>query len=92
MSKHIGGDFTLERDPVRDLAAALAARLARARSELEGQMLQFGLHPSEGWRIWEEVRSGVAGTVIALRPIHGSHGRPDIEKTIVIGYDGRAIS
>jgi hypothetical protein len=51
----------------------------------------LGLTASGGWRIREEVRSNVAGTLFVLRPVHRRLDDPGLETAIQIGHDGRFI-
>ena len=73
------------------LATDLAARIADARTELMSRMRGLGLDPDNGWRIREELRSTMSGTVFVLRPVHMKLDGPDIEATIQVGHDGRPL-
>ena len=83
--------LSLDQEPTDYLAADLAARIALARGELIARMRSMGLEPDEGWRIREELRSTMSGTVFVLRPVHMRLDSPDIETTIQIGHDGRPV-
>lgn len=80
-----------ENDPTGLLAEDLKSRLARARDELIARMAALGLTNSEGWRVREEVCSGMTGTLIVLRPMHFTKEPPDIEIAVQIGHDGHAL-
>lgn len=73
------------------LATDLASHIARARANLLERMLDLGLSVGKGWRIAEEIRSSASGTVVFLRPIHVRYVSPDLEMTVQIGHDGRAV-
>jgi hypothetical protein len=51
----------------------------------------LGLRPSDGWRIREEIRSNMAGTLFVLRPVHRRLDDPGIETVVLIGHDGRLV-
>ena len=78
-------------EPVGHLARDLRGELERAHAELAARMSRLGLLAAEGWRVREEVSTGMTGTVISLRPIHVTEDAPDIEVTVQVGQDGRAI-
>jgi hypothetical protein len=73
------------------LSTELTEKLARARDDLLARMNALGLTPKDGWRIAEEVRSTMSGTMIVLRPVHMRLKEPAIESAVEIGRDGRAI-
>ncbi len=81
----------MERDPIDSLASDLAARIERARGELIARMQALGLEPADGWRVGEEIRSTMSGTVFVLRPVHIRLDGPDIEATVQVGHDGRPV-
>jgi hypothetical protein len=78
-------------DPVDLLSNDLAQHLMRAREDLMAQMGTLGLSAKDGWRITEEVRSTMSGTLIVLKPIHVRLAEPGLESSVHVGRDGRAI-
>ena len=72
------------------LAAAALARITQAKRQLDELMAQAGLRSHEGWRMSEEIRSSVSGTVLVFRPIHRTH-HSGIEVTVEIDHTGRLI-
>jgi hypothetical protein len=81
----------MEQDPIDSLASELAARIEGARGELLARMRALGLDPADGWRVREEIRSTMSGTVFVLRPVHMKLDGPDIETTVQVGHDGHPI-
>lgn len=70
------------------LSAAVISRINAARSRLDGWMQQHGLHPKEGWRISEELRSRPEGTEFVFRPIHMKLPSPQHEEVVLVDSDG----
>ena len=73
------------------LASALAKRIAGARSSLELEMQSCGMHLKDGWRIAEEIRHTIEGTVFIFRPIHLRLERPDLERRVSIDHEGHLL-
>jgi hypothetical protein len=76
---------------VTALSANLAARIAKAKEDLRARMLAQGLELDAGWRIREEMRSSVTGTLFVLRPVHLKLDDPGLEETVAIGHDGHTL-
>ncbi len=70
------------------LAAAVIARIQRARVELATKMETAGLRERDGWRVLEELRSTVDGTQFVFRPVHTRLDAPGIESVVTITTDG----
>jgi len=81
----------MDSESIDYLTADLAVRIAEARTDLTSRMRRLGLDPDNGWRIREELRSTMSGTVFVLRPVHMKLDGPDIEATIQVGHDGRPL-
>jgi hypothetical protein len=81
----------MEQEPIDSLASELAARIESARGELLARMRALGLDPVDGWRVREEIRSTMSGTVVVLKPVHMRLDAPDIEATVQIGHDGHPV-
>lgn len=60
-------------DEDESLAGDLSARLHQARQQLLERMARHGCHPSEGWRIHEELVNTPGGTAYVLRAVHRVH-------------------
>jgi hypothetical protein len=73
------------------LASGLAKQLAAARSSLELEMRTHGMHLKEGWRIAEEIRHTIDGTVFIYRPIHIRFESPALERRVTIDQEGRLL-
>ena len=71
------------------LAAAIADRLAKAKSDLYAQMMLTGLTTERGWRISEQLRHLAGGTVWIFRPSHSREASPEIEVSVAIDHEGR---
>jgi hypothetical protein len=76
---------------VTALSANLASRIAQAKEELRNRMLAHGLKLDAGWRIREEMRSSVTGTIFVLRPVHLKLEDPGFEEVVAIGQDGHTL-
>ena len=72
------------------LAAAALARIHQAKRQLDELMSAANLKSHEGWRMSEEIRSSVSGTVLVFRPIHRT-GHSGIEVTVEIDHSGRLL-
>jgi hypothetical protein len=81
----------MDQKMVEALAADVSTRIKLARQELMEQMLAAGLTPAAGWRIVEELRHTVTGTVWTFRPVHLRETAPDMHTTVAIDHGGRAI-
>jgi hypothetical protein len=77
-------------DRIDELAMELAFRISRARESLAAEMLTLGLTSDDGWRIVEEIRSSISGTLLVLKPLHLRLPTPNIEKAVQIGPDGHS--
>ena len=69
----------------------MSERLASAKADLRARMEAAGLTPASGWRVSEEVRHPVGGTVWTFRPIHSRETDPGIEVTVAIDEQGRLL-
>jgi hypothetical protein len=76
---------------VEALAADVIRRIAEAKEQLAVQMATLGLKQKDGWRIVEELRTSVEGTVFVFRPVHLREDAPDLETTVAIDHSGRAL-
>ncbi|HSJ98303.1 MAG TPA: hypothetical protein VLC53_14600 [Myxococcota bacterium] len=81
------------KDPLNDefLAAAVVERLAQARRELLERMKDAGLRTEDGWRITEELRHVVGGTVWVFKPVHLREPAAALEVRVEIDSSGRVI-
>ena len=59
------------------LAAAIAERLAKAKSDLYAQMMLAGFTSERGWRISEQIRH------------HSREASPELEASVAIDHEGR---
>jgi len=71
------------------LTLYVARALGQARDTLMGHMLRAGLTPQAGWRVKEELRHSLEGTVWILSPIHLREPSPELEVRVRIDPDGR---
>lgn len=69
----------------------MGERLARAKATLLAQMQKAGLTAAAGWRVSEEVRHPVGGTVWTFRPIHSREPSPGFEVSVAIDEHGRLL-
>jgi hypothetical protein len=76
---------------VEALAADVIRRIAAAKEELAVQMTQLGLTQKDGWRIVEELRTSIEGTIFVFRPVHLRETAPELETTVAIDHSGRAL-
>lgn len=75
-----------------ELASRVSERLAEARAQLTELLLKAGLLARDGWRITEELRSTVEGTVWVFRPIHlRLPSPPDLEVRVTVDFEGRLV-
>lgn len=80
-----------EEKRVEGLALDVAARLKAARAELESLMIERGLTPDNGWRVFEDLRHTVDGTQWTFRPMHTRHSIPELHTTVFIDHNGRLV-
>lgn len=73
------------------LAALVSERLASAKAELLERMRAAGLTATAGWRVSEEVRHPVGGTVWTFRPIHSREPWPGFETSVAIDEEGKLV-
>jgi hypothetical protein len=83
--------WDMEDKLIEALAADATRRIAEAKERLATQMAEHGLKTKDGWRIVEELRSTVEGTVWVFRPVHLREPSPDLETTVAIDHSGRAL-
>jgi hypothetical protein len=76
---------------VQALAHTVSRRIADAKETLAAQMREHGFNAKDGWRIVEELRSTVEGTVWVFRPVHLREPSPDLEATVAIDHSGRLL-
>ena len=92
MNSQSQAPLTLPRsDADAQLAALVGERLARAKAALMERMKDAGLTAAAGWRVSEEVRHPVGGTVWTFRPIHSRETFPGIEVSVAIDEHGRLL-
>jgi hypothetical protein len=77
---------------VEDLTHYVARALEQARDALLERMLRAGLSPQAGWRVKEELRHSLEGTVWILSPIHLREPSPELEVRVRIDPDGRLVA
>ena len=81
----------MEENDVEALANEVVRRIAAAKAQLLVDMDAHGLKREDGWRVVEELRTTVGGTLFVFRPVHLRKDSPDLEATVGIDSDGRAI-
>ncbi len=73
------------------LARNVVTRLAQARAELFSRMEQAGLTREGGWRIREDLRHTIEGTVWTFTPIHLHRAPVEMSTTVVVDGSGNVI-
>ena len=81
----------MEDKKVEALAADVVTRLGVARTQLAAQMRALGLGLANGWRVSEELKHTVAGTVWTFRPVHLREPSPPLEVRVAIDQEGRPL-
>jgi hypothetical protein len=81
---------SLDRKIDEALASDIVARIAAAKEELAGQMLEHGLKSADGWKIQEELRDTETGTQWVFRPVHLRRDAPDLHFSVILDHAGRA--
>jgi hypothetical protein len=73
------------------LATLALERLAQAKAGLAARMDAAGLTAAQGWRITEDLRHTVDGTVWTFRPIHLHAPAVQMAAVVVLDERGRIV-